>query len=70
MKVIKTEQLVEKLNKLENKYIVLALEGNIEEEIHMKIAEVNIEFILSLIVCLQKFCKDFYVMYLCSSKFY
>lgn len=43
MKVIKTEQLVEKLNKLENKYIVLALEGNIEEEIHMKIAEVNIE---------------------------
>ena len=41
MEAITVDELIEKLKKLEDKFITTRLEGNIEEEIDMKLAEVN-----------------------------
>ena len=43
MEAITIDELIEKLKKFENKYIVVRLEGNIEEEIDMDFKEVNKE---------------------------
>ena len=43
MEAITIDELIEKLKKFENDYIVVKLEGNIEEEIDMHFAEVNKE---------------------------
>ena len=43
METITIDELIEKLKKFENKYVVVRLEGNIEEEIDMDIKEVNKE---------------------------
>lgn len=43
MKTITIEELIENLEKDENRDVVLVLEGNIEQKINMKIAEVNID---------------------------
>ena len=41
MEAITVDELIEKLKKFENKYIVVVLEGNIYEKISMEFAEVN-----------------------------
>lgn len=41
MESITIDELIEKLKKFEDKSIITRLEGNIEEEIDMKLAEVN-----------------------------
>ena len=41
MEAITVDELIEKLKKLEDKFITTRLEGNIEEEIDMELAEVN-----------------------------
>lgn len=41
MKVITIDRLIEKLKKFEDKFITTRLEGNIEEEIDMELAEVD-----------------------------
>lgn len=41
MKAITVDGLIEKFKKFEDKFITTRLEGNIEEEIDMKLAEVN-----------------------------
>lgn len=41
MEAITVDELIEKLKKFEDKFITTRLEGNIEEEIDMKLAEVN-----------------------------
>ena len=43
MEAITVDELIEKLKKFEDKSIITRLEGNIEEEIDMKLAEVNKE---------------------------
>ena len=41
MEAITVDELIEKLKKFEDKFITTRLEGNIEEEIDMELAEVN-----------------------------
>lgn len=41
MEAITVDELIEKLKKFEDESIITRLEGNIEEEIDMKLAEVN-----------------------------
>lgn len=41
MEAITIDELIEKLKKIENEYIVVVLEGNIQEKISMDLAEVN-----------------------------
>lgn len=41
MEAITVDELIEKLKKFEDKSIITRLEGNIEEEIDMELAEVN-----------------------------
>ena len=41
MEEITVDELIEKLKKFENEYIVVVLEGNIQEKISMDFAEVN-----------------------------
>lgn len=41
MEAITVDELIEKLKKFENEYIVVVLEGNIHEKISMEFAEVN-----------------------------
>ena len=41
MEAITIDELIEKLKKFEDKYIVVVLEGNIQEKIRMELAEVN-----------------------------
>lgn len=41
MEAITVDELIEKLKKLEDKFITTRLEGNIEEEIDMELAETN-----------------------------
>lgn len=41
MEAITIDELIEKLRKFEDKSIITKLEGNIEEEIDMELAEVN-----------------------------
>lgn len=43
METITIDELIEKLKKFENKYVVVRLEGNIEEKINMDLEEVNKE---------------------------
>lgn len=43
MEAITIDELIEKLKKFEDKSIIVRLEGNIEEEIDMELAEVNKE---------------------------
>lgn len=43
MEAITIDELIEKLKKFENEYIVVVLEGNIQEKISMDRAEVNKE---------------------------
>lgn len=41
MEAITVDELIEKLKKFENEYIVVVLEGNIHEKINMEFEEVN-----------------------------
>lgn len=41
MEAITVDELIEKLKKFENEYIVVVLEGNIHEKISMEFSEVN-----------------------------
>ncbi len=43
MKTITIEELIEKLKKFKNEYILVVLEGNIQEKISMHLTEVNKE---------------------------